>query len=99
VYSWWTVPRKSAAFRAAMRSGAPGRPMAKECNLGHDAIGSSTSVYTSALVPPRRFITNLGFYPLRLPSSSLASVTPADLPSYPSPSPQWPLSDYYPVHH
>jgi hypothetical protein len=30
VYSWWIVPRKAAAFRAARRSGELGRPMEKE---------------------------------------------------------------------
>ena len=29
--SWWTVPRASATFLAAMRSGAPLMPMEKEC--------------------------------------------------------------------
>jgi hypothetical protein len=44
VYSWWTVPRKSAAFRAATKSGAPGRPTAKEWSWGHDASVVSSSV-------------------------------------------------------
>lgn len=35
VYSWCTVPRYSAALRAAIRSGEPGRPMLKECSRGH----------------------------------------------------------------
>ena len=44
VYSWWTVPKKSAAFRAATKSGAPGRPTAKEWSWGHDASVVSSSI-------------------------------------------------------
>lgn len=64
LYSWWTVPRKSAAFLAAIKSGAPGRPMANECNRGHEASSVSSAgcqrgpatdgTFTYELPGPRR---------------------------------------------
>ena len=44
VYSWWTVPRKCAAFRAANRSGEFSRPMENECSWGQDVMVAASDV-------------------------------------------------------